>query len=78
MIENGGAPMPPLLRRAEQRSELGPPLRYLPPMPHNGALVFSDIAGNLDLLRIECAKCGRAGRYRVGRLITARGADMDE
>jgi hypothetical protein len=45
------------------------------PMPRNGALIFGDITGKLDLLRIECAKCGRAGRYRVGRLIAARGAD---
>ena len=44
-------------------------------MPRDGALIFKDIAGNLDLLWIECAKCGRAGRYRVGRLIAARGAN---
>jgi hypothetical protein len=41
-------------------------------MPRNG---FKDIAGQLDLLRIECAKCGRAGRYRVDQLIAARGAE---
>jgi hypothetical protein len=44
-------------------------------MPRNGALIFSDIAGKLDLLRIECGKCGRTGQYHVGRLIAARGAN---
>jgi hypothetical protein len=45
-------------------------------VPRNGALIFRDIAGKLDLLQIECAQCGRAGRYRVGRPIAARGVDV--
>jgi hypothetical protein len=32
-------------------------------MPHDGEIIFSDLIGKLDLLRVECAKCGRAGRW---------------
>jgi|ERR1700737_3532009 hypothetical protein len=32
-------------------------------------LVFGDIEGKLDVLRVECARCQRKGRYRVRRLI---------
>jgi hypothetical protein len=31
-------------------------------MPRDGAIIFSDLIGKLDVLRIECAKCGRSGR----------------
>jgi hypothetical protein len=34
-------------------------------------LVFGDIEGKLDELRVECAKCARKGRYSV-RLIEIR------
>jgi hypothetical protein len=27
-------------------------------------LVFGDIEGKLDVLRVECTKCERKGRYR--------------
>jgi hypothetical protein len=30
-------------------------------MPHDGAIIFSDLIGKLDVLRIECPKCGRSG-----------------
>ena len=30
----------------------------------------------LDLVRIACAKCGRAGRYRRATLLDRYGADM--
>src|ERR1700730_7741640 len=31
-------------------------------------LVFGDIEGKLDVLRVECTKCERKGRYSVARL----------
>jgi hypothetical protein len=31
-------------------------------MPREGGIIFRDIVGNLDVLRIECGKCGRTGR----------------
>ena len=36
------------------------------------AVTFADIAGK----RVECAKCGRAGRYRVARLVQQHGGGM--
>jgi hypothetical protein len=37
-------------------------------------LVFGDIEGKLDVLRVECARCQRKGRYSVRRLIEKYGA----
>jgi hypothetical protein len=31
-------------------------------------LVFDDIEGKLDVLRVECTKCDRKGRYHVHKL----------
>ncbi len=31
-------------------------------MPRDGAIIFGDLIGKLDTLRVECPKCGRAGR----------------
>ena len=39
------------------------------------ATTFADLLGKLDVLRVTCAKCDRAGRYRLARLIEQRGAD---
>jgi hypothetical protein len=44
-------------------------------MPHDGAIIFSDLIGKLDVLRIECPKCGRAGRHRIADLIARYGHD---
>jgi GcrA cell cycle regulator len=44
-------------------------------MPRDGAIIFSDLIGKLDVLRVECAKCGRSGRYRLADLITRYGRD---
>jgi hypothetical protein len=33
----------------------------------DGMTTFSDIAGRLEMLRVECEKCGRKGQYRVMR-----------
>jgi len=36
-------------------------------------LIFGDIEGKLDVLRVECTKCARKGRYQVHRLIAKCG-----
>jgi hypothetical protein len=28
-------------------------------MPRDGAIIFRDIVGKLDVLNVECEKCGR-------------------
>jgi hypothetical protein len=44
-------------------------------MPPDGAIVFGDLIGKLEVLRVTCEKCGRDGRYIVARLIRQRGRD---
>jgi hypothetical protein len=44
-------------------------------MPRDGAITFRDIAGKLDVLRVECDKCGRRGSYPLDRLIERYGID---
>jgi hypothetical protein len=44
-------------------------------MPRNGATIFSDLIGKLDVVRVSCERCGRNGRYRLQRLIAERGGD---
>jgi hypothetical protein len=44
-------------------------------MPRDGAIIFGDLIGKLDMLRIECPKCGRSGRYRLADLIMRYGRD---
>jgi hypothetical protein len=34
---------------------------------------FRDIVGKLDVLNIDCEKCGRRGRYHVHRLVERYG-----
>ena len=36
-------------------------------------LIFGDIEGRLDVLRVECTKCARKGRYQVPKLIAKYG-----
>jgi hypothetical protein len=36
-------------------------------------LIFGDIEGKLDVLRVECTKCDRKGRYHVHKLIEKHG-----
>ena len=38
-----------------------------------GYLVFGDIEGKLDVLRVECTRCDRKGRYSVAKLIEKHG-----
>jgi hypothetical protein len=42
----------------------------------SGAVTLGDLAGKLELLRVECKTCGRAGQYRVLRLIKELGAEF--
>jgi hypothetical protein len=44
-------------------------------MPRDGAIIFSDLIGKLDVLRVSCEKCGRDGCYGLSRLIDKRGRD---
>jgi len=36
-------------------------------------LIFGDIEGKLNAVRVECTKCDRKGRYQVGKLIEKYG-----
>jgi hypothetical protein len=40
-------------------------------MPRRIGTAFGDVVGKLDVLRVECSKCGRFGRYALRRLIAA-------
>jgi hypothetical protein len=42
-------------------------------MPQRAYLVFGDIEGKLDVLRVECNKRPRKGRYSVRRLVEKYG-----
>ena len=44
-------------------------------MPRDGAIIFSDLIGKLDQIRVACDKCGRDGCYGLNRLIERRGRD---
>jgi len=44
-------------------------------MPRDCAIIFRDLVGKLDVLNVECDKCGRRGRYRLDRLIERYGVD---
>ena len=44
-------------------------------MPRDGAIIFSDLIGKTEVLRVTCEKCGRDGRYILARLIRQRGRD---
>ena len=44
-------------------------------MLRDGAIIFSDLIGKTEVLRVTCEKCGRDGRYIVARLIRKRGRD---
>jgi hypothetical protein len=45
---------------------------YINPMGRT-YLVFGDIEGKVDMLRVECKRCGRQGRYSVRKLIEKYG-----
>jgi hypothetical protein len=45
-------------------------------MPREGAIIFRDIVGKLDLLRVECDKCGRRGQCGIDGLLKQYGPDI--
>jgi hypothetical protein len=45
-------------------------------MPGAIGTTFGDLPGKLDVLRVECSKCGRFGRYPIDRLIEKQGGDV--
>ena len=44
-------------------------------MPRDSAIIFADLIGKLDPLRVACDKCGRDGCCGLARLIDKRGRD---
>jgi hypothetical protein len=44
-------------------------------MPRSGALIFGDLDGKLEMLRVACSKCDRSGQYSVAKLIERHGRD---
>ena len=46
-------------------------VRYSMAPMSRGHIVFGDIEGKLDVLHVECTKCGGGGRHGVARLSTA-------
>ena len=44
-------------------------------MPRDGATIFSDLIGKLDVVKVACGKCGRVGQYSLARLIEHHGRD---
>ena len=45
-------------------------------MPRDGAIIFSDLIGKLDVLRVTCSQCARDGCYGLSHLITCRDAKI--
>jgi hypothetical protein len=46
-------------------------------MVRDGPLTPADLVDKLDVLRVECTKYDRAGRYRIGRLIETIGLNAN-
>jgi hypothetical protein len=44
-------------------------------MPGGGPIIFRDLVGKLDVVHVECAKCGRSDRYHLSHLIERYGID---
>jgi len=42
-------------------------------MPRPIGTTFADLLGKLTVVRVECPKCGRLGRYHLHRLIDCGG-----
>src|SRR5689334_18904581 len=42
-------------------------------MPRDGSITAGDLVGKIEYLTLACEKCGRAGRYRVDRLLDQLG-----
>jgi hypothetical protein len=61
---------------ADPLRQAGPIESVLGDMPRT-YLIFGDIEGKLDVLRVECTKCYRKGRYSVAILIDKYGRTGD-
>jgi hypothetical protein len=44
-------------------------------MPREGTIIFRDLVVKLDVLNVECVKCGPRGRHHLHRLIARYGID---
>jgi hypothetical protein len=44
-----------------------------PRRSRRGAAILGDLIGKVELLRVACKKCDRAGQYRVLRLVAEHG-----
>jgi hypothetical protein len=44
-------------------------------MPRDGATIFRDLVGKLEVLHVVCDNYGRFGRYHLDRLIEQYGID---
>ena len=44
-------------------------------MRREGAIIFRDLVGKLDVVRVECDKCGRHATYPLGWLFKQYGID---
>ena len=44
-------------------------------MPRDGAIVFGNLIGKLNAVRVTCERCGRAGNYLLPNLIEEHGRD---
>ena len=42
----------------------------------DGSYSLGDAATKLNMLRLECSRCGRAGQYRIDKLIERFGPDI--
>jgi hypothetical protein len=42
----------------------------------NGSYSLGEAAAKLNMIRVKCPKCGRAGQYRIDRLIEEYGPDI--
>jgi hypothetical protein len=51
-------------------------VKFTPSCERDGAIIFGDLIGKLDVLRVTCNKCERAGRYRLDRLIKECGREV--
>ena len=45
-------------------------------MPRPVGATFGDLVGKLTVVRVQCSKCGRFGRYPPRRLIEQRRRDV--
>jgi hypothetical protein len=62
-------------RHVHFRSYRQAAIDWITSISRDGAIIFADLIGKLDILRVICGKCGRDGCYGLNRLINKRGRD---